>query len=47
MDFLKIITVQELTEPGLRRIGGTVEYLAEVEGLHGHAQSIRVRYANA
>jgi histidinol dehydrogenase len=42
-DFLKVISVQELTREGLRKIAGLVERLAETEGLHAHAQSIRIR----
>jgi len=47
LDFVKIMTVQELSERGLQRIGKTVAYLAEAEGLRAHAQSIRVRCPNA
>jgi histidinol dehydrogenase len=47
LDFLKIITVQQLSVSGLRRIAPTVERLAEAEGLAAHAQSIRVRCAHA
>lgn len=47
LDFVKLVTVQKLSNKGLRRIAGTVEHLAEVEGLHAHAESIRVRYKNA
>lgn len=47
LDFMKIMTVQELSETGLRRIARTVAYLAETEGLQAHAQSIRVRCSNA
>jgi len=47
MDFVKIITVQELSERGLQRIGRTVAYLAETEGLRAHAESIRVRCPDA
>ncbi len=47
MDFVKLITVQELSAKGLRRIAPTIETLAETEGLHAHADSIRVRCANA
>jgi histidinol dehydrogenase len=47
LDFVKVITVQELSKAGLRRISKTVTYLAETEGLRGHAQSIRVRCPNA
>jgi histidinol dehydrogenase len=47
IDFVKVITVQELSKAGLRRISKTVTYLAETEGLEAHAQSIRVRCPNA
>lgn len=47
LDFVKIITVQHLTAPGLRKIGPTVEFLAGAEGLPGHANSIKVRCAHA
>jgi histidinol dehydrogenase len=43
LDFVKLITVQELSTAGLRRIARTVECLAEAEGLRAHAASIRVR----
>ena len=46
-DFLKLITVQQLSQPGLRHIAQTVECLAQAEGLAAHAQSIRVRSAHA
>jgi histidinol dehydrogenase len=47
LDFVKLITVQEVSVAGLRRIASTVTCLAEAEGLHAHAASIRVRCANA
>ena len=47
MDFVKLITVQELSRQGLRRIAPTVELLAQTEGLQGHADSIRLRVRNA
>jgi histidinol dehydrogenase len=47
MDFVKIITVQELSTRGLQRISKTVAYLAETEGLQAHAASIRVRCPDA
>ena len=47
MDFVKIITVQELSAAGLKRIAPTIVNLAEVEGLRAHADSIRVRCAGA
>ena len=42
-DFVRVFTVQRLTERGLRRIGPSVVALAEAEGLRAHADSIRVR----
>jgi histidinol dehydrogenase len=47
MDFVKIITVQELTRRGLRRLAPTIEYLAGAEGLAAHAGSIRERIRHA
>src|SRR2546430_516055 len=46
-DFMKVITVQRLSKAGLRNIAPIVETLAEAEGLKAHAQSVRLRYANA
>ena len=42
-DFQKQISVQELTEAGLRGLAPTVETLAELEGLDAHAKAVRVR----
>jgi histidinol dehydrogenase len=42
-DFVRVQSVQRLTERGLRRIGGAVVTLAEAEGLAAHAASIRMR----
>ncbi len=47
MDFMKIITVQEVSREGLRKIAPVVETLATAEGLEAHAQSVRVRCRNA
>jgi len=47
LDFVKIITIQELSPPGLKRIARTVECLAETEGLAAHAHSVRVRCGHA
>lgn len=47
LDFCKIIAVQRLSLSGLRRIAKSVECLAEVEGLHAHADSVRVRHRHA
>ncbi|WP_260706917.1 histidinol dehydrogenase [Edaphobacter flagellatus] len=43
LDFVKIITVQEYTQKGLRKIGPHAIALATAEGLTGHAESVRVR----
>ncbi|MFZ0663925.1 MAG: histidinol dehydrogenase [Acidobacteriaceae bacterium] len=43
MDFLKVMTVQEYTPEGLRRLGSAAIALAEAEGLQGHADAIRTR----
>jgi len=47
LDFVKVVTVQEVTRAGLRKIASVVETLAEAEGLKAHAESVRVRCANA
>jgi histidinol dehydrogenase len=47
LDFVKLVTVQKLSQSGLRKIARTVECLAEVEGLQAHAESIRTRCVNA
>jgi histidinol dehydrogenase len=46
-DFVKTISVQQLSRDGLDRIASAVITLAEAEGLEAHAESIRVRSANA
>jgi histidinol dehydrogenase len=43
MDFVKLITVQELTKDGLQRISKTIQTLALTEELQAHAESIRIR----
>ena len=43
MDFIKVITVQEYSPEGMRRLGPAGIALAEAEGLRGHAEAIRVR----
>lgn len=43
LDYLKIISVQELTRSGLKKLAPTVTLLAEAEGLVAHANSVRVR----
>ena len=44
-DFVRQMTVQRLTQKGLRGIGRTVIDLATAEGLTAHAESIAVRLA--
>ena len=46
-DFTRSISVQQLSRDGLDRIAAAVVTLAEAEGLKAHAESIRVRFANA
>jgi histidinol dehydrogenase len=43
MDFLKVITVQEYTLAGLKRLGPSAIMLANAEGLYGHAEAVRAR----
>lgn len=47
LDFIKLVTVQELSRAGLKHIGKTVEQLALMEGLQAHANSVTMRCANA
>ena len=44
-DFVKVISVQELTAEGLRALAPAITTLARAEGLEAHARSIEVRYA--
>jgi len=41
--FLKFITVQSLTEEGLRKLGPYVVTMAEVEGLDAHKLAVTLR----
>ena len=47
MDFMKTISVQQLSSTGLNGIAPSVITLAEAEGLKAHAESIRARCASA
>jgi histidinol dehydrogenase len=47
MDFVKLITFQDLSSRGLNRIAKSIVTLADTEGLKAHADSIRVRCARA
>ena len=42
-DFLRSMTVQELTEEGIANIGPIAETLADLEGLDAHASAVSVR----
>jgi len=44
-DFMKRMTVQELTADGLRDLGPTAVTIAELEGLDAHANAVQVRLA--
>ena len=41
--FLKYMTIQSLTEEGLRKLGPYVEKMAEVEGLDAHKRAVSLR----
>lgn len=47
VDYVRIISCQEVSREGIRSIAPPAILLAEAEGLHGHAESLRVRCANA
>ena len=42
-DFVKVISVQELTPEGLANLAPAITTLARAEGLEGHARSVEVR----
>jgi histidinol dehydrogenase len=42
-DFVKVISVQELTSTGLRRLAPAITTLARAEGLEAHARSVEAR----
>ena len=45
LDFVKRITVQEVSPVGLRALGPTAVTLARLEGLDGHADAVLRRLA--
>ena len=45
LDFIKRITVQELTDQGLASLGPVAARLADLEGLDAHAAAVRLRLA--
>src|SRR6266550_4433902 len=42
-DYVKVISVQELSEKALRRLAPTITTLARAEGLEAHARSVEMR----
>jgi histidinol dehydrogenase len=47
LDFVRIISCQEVSAKGIRKMGPAAIALAEAEGLRGHAESLRVRCSHA
>jgi histidinol dehydrogenase len=47
LDYVRIISCQEVSRGGIRGIAPPAIVLAEAEGLRGHAESLRVRCGNA
>jgi histidinol dehydrogenase len=47
MDYVKLITVQEYSSLGVKKLGPAAIALAEAEGLKGHAEAVRVRVRKA
>lgn len=45
LDFVKIISIQELTPEALRQLAPAITTLARAEGLEAHARSVEVRFA--
>ena len=41
--FMRKMTIQEITEDGLRQLSGTIVAMAEAEGLQAHANAVKVR----
>ena len=47
LDFVKLISVQKISRPGLRQLAPVIDSLATTEGLQAHAESVRVRCSHA
>lgn len=45
--FMRNMTVQELTKDGLGAISATINALAQLEGLDGHANAVNIRFREA
>ena len=44
LDYVKIVSVQKLSEQGLRQLAPAITTLARAEGLEAHARSIEIRF---
>ncbi|WP_266366768.1 histidinol dehydrogenase [Tellurirhabdus rosea] len=44
--FVKKITVQHISEEGIRTLGPTIEAMAEAESLHGHKKAVSLRLSS-
>jgi histidinol dehydrogenase len=42
--FLKYITIQKISKEGIKKLGATIEVMAEAEQLRAHAEAVRIRY---
>ena len=47
LDFVKVMTVQEISRAGLHKIAPSLLALAKAEGLRAHGRSIEVRCGHA
>lgn len=47
LDFVQVIACQSVSKEGIRQIAPAAIALAEAEGLHGHAESLRARCIHA
>jgi histidinol dehydrogenase len=47
LDYVRIISCQEISRDGIRRIAPAAIAMAEAEGLRGHAESLRARCSRA
>jgi histidinol dehydrogenase len=45
-DFFKVQTILKVTPEGIKRIGPQAQLIAELEGLAGHANSVKIRMKN-
>jgi histidinol dehydrogenase len=47
LDFVRMISCQQTSPEGFRKVAPAAIALAEAEGLRGHADSLRVRCSHA